>query len=904
MRTAASLNGPWRFTVTTSALPAPASFDRSIDVPAYPQWTFPALRTFAGYFWYSRALLLPEAPPGHVVTIAFGAADYLADVWIGGVHAATHQGGYTPFEAVAPEGMHGAVEVLVRVWDAPLGGATPTPPAADLPNPRWIPRGKQSWYGECSGLWQPVRLCVRPREHLTGLRVEATADGMGVEFAAGWDAASARSLTIGVSSVDGGPELWRGSWPVEGDPWRPLPAAVFPYEAWTPERPCRYRVEATLVTATGEDVQSFVTGFRRVESTPHELRLNGRRLYLRGALDQDFSAASGYAHPGGAALEARLQAAKRAGLNLLRCHVKVPDPRYLDAADRLGLLVWHELPSWGRAGRPEERPPDWLRDEVRRTLREVAARDAHHPSLIARSILNEGWGLDLRSAVADRALLRAWAAEARAQDATRLVIDNSAMAGAPHVDTDLADWHAYAAFPQHAADFEAAVERLARRPPELWSREDARRPGDRPVALTEFGLWGLPEAVGELAPALASRPPWPRAAQGLDRAGFEARFQRSPCRTVFGSPAELRAATRAQQAEGLRRQLAHIRSTPGLAGFVLTELADQAWEANGLVSFEGADKPALGAVASVAGEHALLVRGLPPSAWSRQPLGWTVVLVSDRALRGPATVQWEVEGGSKGTLEEVLDGVAEIVTVGGVATLAPAVTAPTHVDVRVALRAGDLQLEQRERVLVIPETEQSITGKLRVCLTGQSAAIQTGTLANALAEAGVTTLTEPRNVAAQVVVGGGAAEAALVAKGLPALVLAEADDTPFLPSVPRTGRFDPNWCTAFDWIRPGVLGDLPLGPLMGTAFRVCAARRVIPALDGLLPSDVLMGTFRGWLGDEAAITAQARYGRGRIVVTTLRLAQTCRADPVSRVVLLRLLQLLVAKDCAPQTHIR
>ena len=179
------------------------------------------------------------------------------------------------------------------------------------------------------------------------------------------------------------------------------------------------------------------------------------------------------------------------------------------------------------------------------------------------------------------------------------------------------------------------------------------------------------------------------------------------------------------------------------------------------------------------------------------------------------------------------------------------------------------------------------------------------TLANGLAEAGCTTLTQPVRTQAVVVAGGGGADALdMVASGLPALVIADLADTPFLPSVPRAGRFSPHWSSGFDWIAPALRDGLLAEPLMSTPFIPSTPPRVIPALHGLDPRDVLMGTFRGWLGNEAAITAQANYGKGKVVVTTLGLSQAGRADPLARALLVRLIQYTASPACAPISRIR
>ena len=115
--------------------------------------------------------------------------------------------------------------------------------------------------------------------------------------------------------------------------------------------------------------------------------LNGAPVYLRGALDQAFHPEALHAYPSDAAIRADVAAAKALGLNLLRCHIKVNDPRYYYWCDRLGVLV-HVRPALGRRVHPGARA-NW-----EQTFREALARDYNHPSVFAWILFNETWGLE------------------------------------------------------------------------------------------------------------------------------------------------------------------------------------------------------------------------------------------------------------------------------------------------------------------------------------------------------------------------------------------------------------------------------------------------------------------------------------------------------------------------------
>ena len=898
------IHGPWELGVTDSPNLSDVDFNTQIEPPVYPQLILDSPPTGPAFYWYRRKLDVPTPPAGHQAVVIFGAADWLADVWVNDQHLATGRGGYLPVEAVLPPETYGrTVTLTVRVWDTPVEApGIVTPPGSPPIRAAWLPRGKQFWYGECSGLWQPVWLDQRPPSHVTGLRTDLADDLHTARLTVLASPDTHGHITVTVRETSSPTRAWAAE--ATGD----LTAGLeilhhWPdVQRWAPGAPALYDIDVTLESGGLTHTRRFTSGFRRVESDDQELRLNGQPLYLRGALDQDYSPVTGYAYPGDEVLARRFQIARDAGLNLVRCHVKLPDPRYLALADRMGLLVWLELPSWGRPQQPTEDFPDWLDDDITAMLRGAAVRDAHHPSLIATSVINEGWGLDLAANADHRQRLRRWVAVARDADPTRLIVDNSAMLGALHLDTDLADMHTYAAHPQGARDFGAFVDWLAARPPDLWERADADAPANRPVSLSEFGIWGLPEDWQPSAPwLLASRTWTPDLA--FDQVGFESRFRNSVARQAFNSLDDLTAATRRIQAEGFRQQIARLRATPGLSGFVLTELMDQGWEVNGLADFQSRPKPVVQAMRPVADETVVLIEGLPGSAWAGSPV--TVrALVSGPRASADAEIVWSVSGEPRRRETIPIPAGVEPAVIDNFEFTAPLIESARTLDIQLSIRGPGLALQQQEQVLVVPTDAATIDGKLRIYLTGVSHKNRVATLANALAEAGCTTLTQPVRTQAVVVAGGGGADAReMVAGGLPALIVADLADTPFLPSVPRTGRFASHWSTGFDWIAPKLGEGLLSDPLMSTPFVPSAAPRVIPAIDGLDPSDVLMGTFRGWLGNEAAITAQANYGKGKVVVTTLGLSQAGRADPLARALLVRLIQYTASKSCNPTSRI-
>src|SRR4029079_1212266 len=169
--------------------------------------------------------------------------------------------------------------------------------------------------------------------------------------------------------------------------------------------------------------------------------------------------------------------AKKLGLNSLRCHIKPPDPRYLDLADEMGLLIWAEIPSWrtfypkGTAQPNLLNLDDIIKGRGEATLEGMLLRDFNHPSLIIWTLVNEDWGTALPLSADDRRWVRELYQRGTALDPTRLVVDKSACVHGwgpnIHVQTDLDDFHIYANIPDQARAWEHSLDQFNLRP--LWT---------------------------------------------------------------------------------------------------------------------------------------------------------------------------------------------------------------------------------------------------------------------------------------------------------------------------------------------------------------------------------------------------------------------------------------------------
>jgi beta-galactosidase/beta-glucuronidase len=386
--------------------------------------------------WYRRRIRRPAEWAGQRTVLHFGAVHHHATVWVNGLAAVEHAGGYLPFEADITDLLDNAGEdVLVVRVQAPV-------------DKRFIPHGKQRSlpaddYDGCaftpsSGIWQTVWLEPRPATHITALALRPTEALDGIEATVRVNGAGALSVAAAGTTI--------GS-TVDTQVTLTLPVAQ--PRLWSPEDPHLYPVVATLDSAHGTDRVAGYTGLRRIEWHDTYLHLNGQPVYLRGVLDQGFWPGGGHTAPDDAALRRDLELARADGFNLVRKHLKLEDPRWLHWADRLGLLVWAEPPSTGRF------TPEAVA-AFEDVLAGMTARDGNHPSIVVWGAYNEEWGLDwdVPGDQAKREAVHHAYRILHEADPTRPVVDDSGWA---HVETDLVDWHYY---DEDVASWARTVDRL------------------------------------------------------------------------------------------------------------------------------------------------------------------------------------------------------------------------------------------------------------------------------------------------------------------------------------------------------------------------------------------------------------------------------------------------------------
>ncbi|MDR6868175.1 beta-galactosidase/beta-glucuronidase [Microbacterium resistens] len=499
----ADLTGTWGFAFDPEDVGVrdgwahdPAPFTREIVVPYPPESPASGIGD-TGYhrvLWYRRAVPAEEvAASGHgtgrTLLLHFGAVDHRADVWIDGEHVGHHEGGHTPFTVDVPEGASGGFEIVVRAEDDPQ----------DLAQPRgkqdWALRRHVVWYDRTSGIWQPVWLESVPHLHVRSLTWRTDVADAVVSLDVELSSRPAPGTRLEVVLHRDGERIAAQTTEIgETRTTVVLPLAVLRNGQaldewlWTPERPTL--LDATIeLAAPDEDpdhIDSYL-GIRSVGTEGGRILLNDRPTTVRAVLSQGYWPQTHLAAPSADALRAEAQLIKDLGFTSVRVHQKIEDPRFLYWADRIGLLVWAEMPSVYEFS-------DVAVSRLVQEWTEAVRRDASHPSIVVWVPLNESWGADrIAQDPRQRELARTLYHLTRTLDDSRLVVSND---GWEHTRSDLFTVHDYendAAVlrARYGAEVSvrAALDGIAPngRRMLVGTDEESRDTASKPVLLSEFG---------------------------------------------------------------------------------------------------------------------------------------------------------------------------------------------------------------------------------------------------------------------------------------------------------------------------------------------------------------------------------------------------------------------------------
>jgi hypothetical protein len=564
----ASLDGVWDFFPGDHGLDALDGLDAgSIEVPGL--WEAQGWLELDGVAWYRRTFTL-DSTEDHW-TLRFGAVMDLADVFLNGTLLGTHDSPFTPFELDAGPSLRQGENVLaVRVCD----------PSLSDPEHLLLPHGKQGWnntvfpsrpslYMTYGGIWQTVTLRRHGPLAIADVFVNGDPDDLAVTVevrnAGALDVTHAR-LTVRTLAAEVGRDLDVPAGCSATAEFRLGPSQA---TRWSPAEPALHHALVDVhVNHALSDTTTVRYGLRTIRVDGTRLLLNGEPYRMKSALVQGFRAEELYAEGPRETIVDEVRQALAMGFNTLRLHIKAFDPTYLDVCDELGMLLHCDLPVAEPIDHEAMGDDTPLARNAVRAIQEQVRRDRNHPSVILWSAMNEicDGRREARAWPRYERFARTLYAAVRDCDPTRPVIENDWIEPDPDrvfVSPILtAHWYG-----RMHRDYLAKIDGAAA----------AYAGTGRPLFVTEFGDWGLPEM-----PLLHEPPFWDtREVHARGLAGTE----------WPGTIASFVIETHRYQGLSDRMQAEVFRRHDHIGGYCLTELTDVPHELNGLLDIHRRPKP-------------------------------------------------------------------------------------------------------------------------------------------------------------------------------------------------------------------------------------------------------------------------------------------------------------------------
>lgn len=381
-----NLNGMWEYMggentpdpVSATAAPAFTSKTENIRVPYPPESELSGIaRKGENRMWYKRTFTIPADWKGKKVLLNFGAVDRIASVFVNGKKAGSHTGGYDAFSIDITNYLKpGENTLVVGAYD---------------PNDGKAPCGKNGPHGDyvfTSGIWQTVWLEPVGKEHIADIRLVPDLKNNRLEIVAN---SGNPQLKITAIANDGTREIAKK----DGVSDAPLYLPVANPRLWSPDDPFLYNLTLQLKDKKGnivDEVSSYF-GMRslelgKVDGTTRPL-LNGEFVFNIGLLDQGYWPDGAFTAPTDEALLYDIELAKRAGFNVIRKHIKVEPQRWYYHCDRLGLMVWQDMPNlW----EPDGQDSTAVRQQFRDELKVMIDQHKNSPSIVMWVPFNENWG--------------------------------------------------------------------------------------------------------------------------------------------------------------------------------------------------------------------------------------------------------------------------------------------------------------------------------------------------------------------------------------------------------------------------------------------------------------------------------------------------------------------------------
>jgi hypothetical protein len=418
-----NLNGLWDYAIAGKDEAQPQSYEGKILVP------YPIESALSGVMkrldeksrlWYRRTFEIPKAWSGKRVLLHFGGVDWEAAVYVNGKEIGAHRGGYDGFSFDVTDALRtgGPQELLVAVWDPTNQGGQPR--GKQVRDPKGI------WYTPTSGIWRTAWMEPVPEAGIADLKITPDVDG-GLLRLTVVGKGTSDAHTVEAIALNGGKEVARAGGKIGAELALPIKDA----RLWSPADPFLYGLRVTLKKDAKElDSVASYFGMRKIALGKDEKgitrpMLNGKFIFQIGPLDQGFWPDGIYTAPTDEALRYDIEMTRKLGMNMCRKHVKVEPERWYYWCDKLGLMVWQDMPSANNKSDEDKK-------QFEVELKQLIETHRNHPSIIMWIIFNEGWGQH------DTERLTKWVKE---MDPSRLV--NDASGWADKKVGDVMDMHKY-----------------------------------------------------------------------------------------------------------------------------------------------------------------------------------------------------------------------------------------------------------------------------------------------------------------------------------------------------------------------------------------------------------------------------------------------------------------------------
>lgn len=434
-----NLNGLWDYAILPMGQQEPQTFDGKILVPFAVESSLSGVQKELGKgkeLWYRRTFTIPSDWKSKNIILHFGAVDWKAEVYLNNIKIGTHTGGYTPFSFdVTPFLTSGNQKLVVKVWD----------PTSDSS----IPRGKQVtnphgiWYTPVSGIWQTVWLEPVNNKHIVGVTPIADVDNNNLKVKVCTKNTESSDI-VEVKLKDNNKVIASA----KGVAGQTLALSIPNAKLWSPESPFLYDLDVAIIErGKPVDKVNSYAAMRKVSKKRDangilRMQLNNKDIFHFGPLDQGWWPDGLYTAPTDEALEYDIVKTKDFGYNMIRKHVKVEPARWYTHCDRLGILVWQDMPN-GDQGPHWDMHHYFDGKEVTRSIeseqnfrkewKEIMDYLMPYPSITVWVPFNEAWGQFKTQEITE------WT---QYYDPSRLV--NSASGGNHYLKVgDILDFHKY-----------------------------------------------------------------------------------------------------------------------------------------------------------------------------------------------------------------------------------------------------------------------------------------------------------------------------------------------------------------------------------------------------------------------------------------------------------------------------